>query len=29
MDIDTIDPQRENLLNKMLSTYKVRQFILW
>ena len=29
MDIDTIDPQRENLLNKVLSTYKVRQFILW
>lgn len=29
MDIERIDPQEKYLLNKFLSTYKVRQFILW
>ena len=29
MELKNVNPQRENLLNKVLSTYKVRQFILW
>ena len=29
MELGNMNPQRENLLNKVLSTYKVRQFILW
>lgn len=29
MELKNMNPQRENLLNKMLRTYKVRQFILW
>ena len=29
MELENMNPQRENLLNKVLSTYKVRQFILW
>ena len=29
MELENVNPQRENLLNKVLSTYKVRQFILW
>ena len=29
MELKNVNPQREKLLNKVLSTYKVRQFILW
>ena len=29
MELENVNPQEENLLNRVLNTYKVRQFILW